>query len=112
MRLKILHNLKYSLTYQKPMTTEEIEEIESYKDMLLAVEAETDQAILDNQLLIDTINYEQALQRLVQYELSAGRPERTVYKTDILGSQEIDYVIPAIDPIDTTIEQHSYSATG
>jgi hypothetical protein len=93
-------------------TPEELADIGRYKDVLETVQIETAQAVIDNQLLIDTINYEQALQRLAQYELSVGRPEQTIYKTDWLNNRQIDYVIPAIDPLESTITKASYEDNG
>lgn len=93
-------------------TPEELADIGRYKDVLETVQIETAQAVIDNQLLIDTINYEQAWQRLAQYELSVGRPEQIIYKTDAFSNQQVDYVIPAIAPIEPEITKASYAENG
>ena len=77
-------------------------EVEAYKNHLYMVQTETAQAVIDNQLLADTIAYENATVRLQQYEPAIGRPETVIYKPD---SQDIDYVIPAIDPLPATVEK-------
>lgn len=91
-------------------TPEELAEIEAYKNHLIAVQTETAQAIIDNQLLIDTIAYENALVRLQQYKLSVGRPEQTVYPDP--DDDTVFYMIGAIEPLPATIEQWVYSEDG
>lgn len=91
-------------------TPEELAEIEAYKDHLIFVQTETAQAVIDNQLLIDTIAYENALVRLQQYELSVGRPEQTIYPDP--NDDTIFYMIGAIDPLPATVEQWAYNEQG
>lgn len=88
-------------------TAEELAEIDAYKNHLFTVQTETAHAEIDNQLLIDTIVYEQSLIRLQQYRLADGRAEQIVYKDD-----EIDFVIPAIEPLEATVEKTVYDFEG
>lgn len=101
---KILGSILGSYT----LSSDEKKEINDYKNLLLAVQTEAAQAVIDNQLLIDAIAYENAVIRLQQYELSSGRPEQTVYKTEN-GVQVVDYVIPAVAPLASTVEKTVYN---
>ena len=105
---KILGSILGSYT----LSTDEQQEVDDYKDMLLAVQTEAAQAVIDNQLVIDAIVYENAVTRLQQYELSVGRSEQTIYKTDEHGNQVVDYVIPAVEPLEVTVENTVYSEDG
>lgn len=88
-------------------------EIEAYKTHLLAVQSEAAQAEIDNQLLISTIEYEKALARLRQYELSVGKPEKPIYTADPVTNQPVlDYTIPAIEPLNATVEQTVFDTEG
>ncbi len=90
-------------------TQAELDEINDYKDFLLQVRQDTNQAIADNQLLINTIAYETALARVAQYRLAEGREAQTIYKTDNLGNQVVDYVIPSIEPLPAQVDSSVFN---
>lgn len=101
-----------SLVGAYTLSADEQQEVDDYKSMLLAVQTEAAQAVIDNQLLIDAIAYEQAIVRLQQHPLAVGRSEQAVYKTDNLGNETLDYIIPSVSPLPATIEKIVYSADG
>jgi len=88
-------------------------EVDQYKLDLEAVQIESAQAVVDNQLLMGTIEYENALARLAQYQLSVGKPVQEVFETQIdplTGDplQVLIRTIPAIDPLPATITVPDY----
>ncbi len=91
------------------LSAQEQQDLLEYQTLLYAVQSSTAQAILDNKLLADTIAYENAVQRLQQYELAVGRPESIIYKPD---SQDIDYVIPAVEPLPPLVDKTVYHEDG
>lgn len=90
-------------------TQAELDEINDYKDFLLQIRQDTNQAIADNLLLKNTIAYETALARVTQYRLAEGRKAQTVYKTDNQGKKTVDYVIPAVEPLPAEVDSVTYN---
>lgn len=96
-------------------------EIEEYNIYVESCRTRGNQMRSDNDLLKSVIGYENALSRLSQYRLSEGRPEQVI-ETKIgeqlnpeTGEIEPIYserIIPAIDPLPSTIAMPIYDDNG
>lgn len=100
------------------LSAEEQLELDQYKADLERIKAETEQAAIDNQLLIDCIKYEKAIARLDRYILSAGKPSQPIYDlSPSFDENGIEYFekigdTKTIDPLPLTVEIDQYNEAG
>ena len=89
----------------------------AYEAHTKAVRDDYEQAVIDNVLLVSTIQYEQAQQRLTCYRLSEGVaavaeiPEEKDPDTGEILQEYVPAII-GIDPLPATIEQNTYDDEG
>jgi hypothetical protein len=98
------------------LTTAEQAELTQYKTDLEAIRAEAHQALIDNQDLINVIEYEKAKQRLAQYKLETGKPSKPIYekqpdpKTGLMIDVKIGMTTEIL-PVDMTATRYATNAT-
>jgi len=91
-------------------TAQEQADITRYKTDLDAVQADIAQAVIDNQDLINVIEYENAVSRLAQYKLETGSPSVPVYETqlDATTGKQVQVKIgmtPDIKPLNLMVDE-------
>ena len=98
---------------EKALSQAHANDISAFAVFAEAVEAELEQAIIDNLRIIKTDEYKAAVQRLARYRLADGRPEQ-IYSPatyDENGTEltpEIPF-IAGIDPLSAQVEQMDYT---
>jgi len=91
-------------------TAQEQADITRYKTDLDTVQVRIAQAVIDNQDLINVIEYENAVSRLAQYKLETGSPSVPVYETqlDTKTGKQVQVKIgmtPDIKPLNLMVDE-------